>query len=108
MKEIDQRRQYWEFMNPVHFLVASQRLLSNWLSPMHELWPQPGRMGSLTRHTSTRRTPALTWLIIPSYAAKVKTAVMEERDVTPVMSSEKKKKDGKQLGGRGGKRRAKK
>ena len=59
---------------------------------MHELWPQPGRMGRPTRHTPACRTPALTRLIIPSYAAKVKTAVIEERDVTLVMSSEKNKK----------------
>lgn len=89
-------------MKSVHFLAASQGSLLNWLSPMHELSPPPGR----TTHTPARRARALAWLIILSYAAKVESAAIAKRDVTLVMSSGKKKK--KNPGGRGGKRRAKK
>lgn len=71
---------------------------------MHELSPQPGRTGRLTRHIPVHRTRALALLIILPYAAKVESEVIAKRDVTLVMSWKKKNNPG----GRRGKRRAKK
>lgn len=56
MKEIHQMKQYWELMKSVHFLEASQGSLLNWLSPMHELSPPPGRTEADKTHTHTRAT----------------------------------------------------
>lgn len=80
---MDQMKQCWEFMKSVLFLEASQGLLLNWLSPMHELSPPPGRTEADKTYTHTRGTSHAS-LIILSYAAKVESAGRAGRETGPL------------------------
>lgn len=61
---MDQMKQCWEFMKSALFLEASQGPLLNWLSPMHELSPPPGRTEADKTYTHTRGTSHASLIIL--------------------------------------------